>query len=120
MGVPNSDAEHIFRHIASAEDIAQFDTLMAPNEHEMQDRLEAKVLSIVERRYEAMMKFAPYLATLEAAGLTPDDMAGVLVTRDQSGRYVVAIPSDKAAAIESVINTAPGLRALYEAAWSRI
>jgi len=117
-GVPNSEAERIFRHIASAEDVAEFNILMAPKEQEMQERLEEKVLSMLEHTNNEMMKFAPHLATLEAAGLTPHDVAGVLVTRDQSGQYVVATPSDKAA-IENAINTNPDLRALYDAAWNR-
>jgi len=118
-GTPNSDAERIFRHIASAEDVAQFDNLMAPKQQELETRTVERVSGLLEWTNDEMVKFSSHRTTLEAAGLTSVDMAGVTLNRGEDGRYIVTSQSDKAATIANTINTNSELRAIYDAAWTR-
>jgi len=117
MDEDNSQAERIFRHIASADEVAAFDAHMASTQKELQGRVNAKSMDHIVGTHKALMDFAPHRAVLKSAGLTAEDMAGVMLTRSPDGLYGVTSQNDKAATIETAINTNPDLRAMYDAGW---
>ena len=127
---PNSEAERIFRHIANPQEIAQFDAQMAPQKQEFEALKEALKEERIMRQIEgltsalasvaeSLMNFANKREALETAGLTAEDMNGVMLNRSEDGIYTVTSQTDKAAAIETAINNNPELRAMYEARWHR-
>jgi len=92
---------------------------MAPKQQELETRISERISDLIGWTNNEMIKLSPHRAALEAAGLTNEDMAGVILVRDKNGQYTVRPPNDNAATIENVINTNPELRAMYEAAWQR-
>jgi len=126
VGVANSNAEKIFRQIASAEDVTNFNSEMAPIQREMRIRIDqgvAKVaqqlLSRLETINTKLHDFASSNKTLAAAGLTNADMQMVMV-RDKAGHYTAADPSDQAKRVATLVNNNPEVRAIYDAQWNRI
>ncbi len=116
-GVPQSEAEKIFRHIASPLDIAAFDRRMEPYREEMEEKMRSYVSGILEASYEDMRKFQPHIEAMREAGITPGDMARALVVRHGDAYRVEyrGAPLDlgKADAIETFVNSNPDVRALY-------
>ncbi|PHS79372.1 MAG: hypothetical protein COB59_01950 [Rhodospirillaceae bacterium] len=119
MGVPKSDAEMIFRQIASAEDIQKFETRMAPAQKEVEKNITDFAIDLLQFSNDRLAEFEPYLEALNEAGLTSNDMAGVLMTKDKDGNYQASIAlgderNSKREAIESFVNGNSGVRALYD------
>ena len=119
-GVPNSRAEQIFRHIASAADVAKFDAKMAPARQKMQERVEQNVLEGIETKTARLMEFAPDLAILEAAGITPDDLSHSLITHNKDGSNSINGLVKNDDLVTSIINNNPDIRSLYDAKWDRL
>ena len=120
VGMPNSQAEQIFRHIASADDIAEFEARMAPAQKAMENYMTDHVAGLMGHMNEKMKAFAPHVPAMEAAGLTIDDMARALIAQGDIGEYKVVSASDKSAAIEAFVNGNPDVRALYDTDFNRV
>lgn len=119
MGMPNSKAEQIFRHIASSDEISEFEARMAPAQEQMERRMTDNVAKLMGNIDHHMTEFAPYVDDMEAAGVTIDDMARTLITRGDNGEYKAARATDKSAAIEAFINNNSEVRAFYDQTWEK-
>jgi len=131
VGIANSKAEKIFRHIASAADVAKFNAEMAPIQQEMHmfidqrtdnyiEMTQGNLLTVLETTNANLTDFTPNREILTAAGLTKDDMKMTQMFRDESGHYTATDPSDQAKRVESIINNNPDVRAIYDAKWDRL
>jgi hypothetical protein len=118
-GIPKSKAEDIFRHIAYSSDIAEFEAAMAPH----QKALDASMVDFVATRMEdvsnALDRFAPHIKDMEAAGITPDDFARTLLTRDQQGAYYSVGNFEKGEDVARFVNGNAEVRALFDVHWNR-
>lgn len=119
VGKPNSQAEQIFRHIASPADVAEFEARMAPAQKVMENRMTDLATDLVGHMNEKMKAFAPHVPAMEAAGLMIEDIAGALIAQGGNGEYKVVSATEKSATIEAFVNGNPEVRALFEAAWNR-
>ncbi len=114
--VPKTKAEKIFRHLADPLDIAAFDRRMEPYREEMEEKMRSYVSGVLEASYEDMKKFEPHIEAMREAGITPDDLARILLVRHGDAYRVEhrgTLDPDKADAIEGFVNSNPDVRALY-------
>ena len=118
VGSPNSKAEKIFRHIASATDIKAFDTKMAPALKLMEAAVKQKVLAVIDRKAAQFKEFSPKESVLSAAGITHQDMVTESITRNRDGQYISRYDSKRGDAVASIINENQAVRAIYDAKWA--
>ncbi len=128
MGVANSQAEKIFRSIASAEEVANFESTMAPAQESMERTMTIKVAEVFAAQNARMDElaaysvdaFSPYQDDMAAAGVTFGDLGQALVVRNADGTFSNEGLGDHAQALEDLINTNDGVRSLYEGAYDAL
>lgn len=117
VGVPNSNAEKIFRYMASAADIETFNAKMAPAQLELETAVQNKMLVLIEQSVTQFDEFTSSEVVLKSAGITHNDLTNENIVRNMDGRYTSVYESERGDAVASIINENPDVRAIYDAKW---
>lgn len=119
-GVANSQAEKIFRHIASEQEIRAFEQQVLPRMSDANARAVDYVSWIMTDRNNDMKAFAPFIDTLQEAGISLEDLSTAVVNPLRDGTYRVEGNTKNAQKIEELINSNPALRATYDERTDRL
>lgn len=120
QGVANSQAEKIFRHIASEQEVSTFEQQVLPRMNDSNARAVDYISRIMTDRNNDMKAFAPFINTLQEAGLSLEDMSSAVANPRRDGTYHVEGNTKNAEKIEALINSNPELRAAYDERTNRL